>query len=122
ALAGHHDVQDQEVEAAVLDLALGLLAVGGEGDVEALLLERVADRLADRRLVVDDQDAAGWPGCGVHATGVGVGLAAGRRTQKVLPAPGFERRPIWPPITATMRFAIESPRPKPSPSRVALPR
>ena len=58
----------------------------------------------------------------VHATGVGVGLAARRRTQKVLPAPGSERTPISPPITSTIRFAIERPRPKPSLSSVALPR
>ncbi len=43
ALAGHHDVQDQQVEVLFRDLALGLLAVRGERDLEALLLERVAD-------------------------------------------------------------------------------
>ena len=72
------------------DLPLRLLPVRREGDLEALLLERVADRLADRGLVVDDEDAILLRAAvGVHATGVGVGLAARRRTQKVLPSPGL---------------------------------
>src|SRR6185312_7077904 len=121
ALPGHHDVQDQQVEAVARDPPLCLLAVRGEGDVEALLLECVTHRLPDRGLVVDHEDAAGGGQSRAHATGVGVGLAARRRTQNVLPWPGSERRPISPPITSTIRFAIERPRPKPSPSSVAEP-
>ena len=56
--ARHHDVEDQQVEAGVLaaELAVGVLAVDGQGDLEALLLERVADGVAHRGLVVCDQD------------------------------------------------------------------
>ena len=55
---GHHDVEDQQVVAGVLaaELRVGVLAVDGEGDVEALLAERVADGVAHRWLVVCDQD------------------------------------------------------------------
>ena len=54
----HHDVEDQEVERdlAVAELVAGIVAVGREDDREALLLERVANRLADRRLVVGHED------------------------------------------------------------------
>ena len=122
ALPGHHDVQDQQVEMIVGDLPLGFLAVRCQGDVEALLLQGVADGLAYRELVVHHQDPARRRRCWAHATGVGVGLAARSRTQKMLPCPGSERRPISPPIKLTMRLAIERPSPKPSPSRVAEPR
>src|SRR5206468_10874135 len=92
-----------------------LVAVGCRGDLEALLGQRVADRVADRRLVVGDEDSAA-----AHATGVGLGFATGRRTQKVLPSPCTDSTPIRPPITSTIRCAIAKPRPKPSCLRVSL--
>ena len=52
--------------------------------------------------------------------GVGLGVATGRRTQKVLPCPCTEVAPISPPITSTMRRAIAKPRPKPSCLRDSL--
>ena len=67
----------------VLELGVRVVAVDGERHVEALLLERVADRVPDRGLVVGDQDAA----VAHHATGVGAGLAIGSLNQKVLPSP-----------------------------------
>ena len=95
-------------------------------DLEALLLERVADGLADRRLVVGDQDPLDHRLASIalhrHATGVAAGFAAGSRTQKSLPCPGSESTPISPPITSTIRFAIERPRPKPSCSSEPAPR
>ena len=59
AAAGHHDVEDQQVVPGlvVAELLVGVLTVDRERDVEALLLERVADRVAHRGLVVGDQDA-----------------------------------------------------------------
>ena len=90
--------------------------------LEPLLLQRVADRFADGEFVVHNQDLVGSRRIRAHATGVGVGLAARSRTQKVLPEPGSERSPISPPMTSTIRFAIDRPSPKPSPSRVAEPR
>ena len=104
----------------VAELAIGVVPVLGEGDVEALLLEGIADRIAHRGLVVRDQDSA--VGHRDHATGVAAVLATGSRTQKVLPAPTFDSTPISPSITSTIRFAIESPRPKPSCSSEPEPR
>ncbi len=59
--ARHHDVEDEQIEGdvAVAELAAGVVAIGGDGDVEALLTQRVADRLADRGLVVSNEDATG---------------------------------------------------------------
>ena len=126
ALAGHHDVQDQEVEdAVVVDLLLGVLAVGGEGDVEALLLERIArptrGRTARRRRRGCGPGLEAW-GSSRHATGVAVGWCSRSFTQNVVPLPGSESRPISPPITSTIRLAIERPRPNPSLSSAPLPR
>ena len=47
AAAGHHDVEDQQVEArcVVPELAIGVVPILRQGDVEALLLERIADRV-----------------------------------------------------------------------------
>ena len=95
-----------------------LVAVGGRGHLEALLGQRVADRVADRGLVVGDQDAAAahralsWyivrpPGSG----------SVGRRgggPRRCCPRPRRSRRRSRPPITSTMRRAIARPRPKPS--------
>ena len=107
-------------KAVVVDLPLGLLAIRREGDVESLLLERVADGFTDRKLVVDDEDAAhGGAGRGLMRPASGSAWAARSRTQKVLPSPGSERSPISPFITSTIRFAIERPSPNPSPSSVA---
>jgi hypothetical protein len=73
ASSRHHDVEDQEVEAGSVDaqLAVGVGAVLSQGDVEALLLERVAHRITNRGLVVGDQDPA--VGHLDHAIGVGAG-------------------------------------------------
>ena len=122
--ARHHDVEDQQVEAGVLaaELAVGVLAVDGQRDLEALLLERVADGVAHRGLVVCDQDPVASTAAARHATGVVAGCAARRRTQKVLPSPSIDSTPISPPITSTIRRAIESPRPKPSFSSEPEPR
>jgi hypothetical protein len=59
--AGHHDVQDQQVEAWILaaQLRVGVLAVDRERDLKPLLLERVADRFAYGGLVVCDEDSVG---------------------------------------------------------------
>src|SRR5918995_3581185 len=128
AAPGHHDVEDQQVEAGlvVAELYVGVLAVHGQGDVEALLLERVADGVTHRGLVVRDQDPVAHSPLtlpltahsrhlhSAHATGVAAGFAAGSRTQNVLPAPSSDSTPIRPPITSTIRFAIASPSPNPS--------
>src|SRR6185295_7399768 len=122
ATARHHDVQDQQVEAGrvAAELSIRIVPVLGERDVEPLLLERIADGVPNRGLVVRDQNSA--VAHRNHATGVGALCATGSRTQKVLPAPSFDSTPISPSITSTIRFAIASPRPKPSCTREPEPR
>src|SRR5918995_3101687 len=125
AAPGHHDVEDQEVELRVVvsELLLRVVAVHSEDHVEALLAQRVPDRVANRGLVVRNQDPARCHHRGLHyATGVGAVLAAGRWIQKVLPFPSSDCTPISPPITSTMRCAIDSPRPNPSFSSELRPR
>ena len=115
--ARHHDVEDQQVEARVraAELAVGVLAVDGERDVEALLA-RARSRpprgpRARRRLSGSCPSA---PAAAAHATGVVAGCAARSRTQNVLPSPSIDSTPISPPITSTIRRAIERPSPNPS--------
>ena len=122
AAPGHHDVEDQEVEAGrfVAELAVGVVTVLGERDVESLLLEGVAHRVAHGGLVVRDQDPA--VGHCDHATGVAAGSATGSRIQNVLPTPSSDSTPSRPPITSTIRLAIDRPRPNPSCSSEPEPR
>ena len=64
--------------------ALGLAAGAGLEHVEALRGEAGAQQPADRRLVVDDEDADGG---GAHAACSARGPAAGRVTVKTAPGP-----------------------------------
>lgn len=57
--AGKHDVEDEEVEMAVLDLLEGFLSVGGDFGAVPLFLHGVADEFGDGGFVVDDQNASG---------------------------------------------------------------
>jgi hypothetical protein len=53
--AGEHPVEEDEVVAAGGELDLGLVAVGGELEVEALGAQELDQAVADRGLVLDDQ-------------------------------------------------------------------
>ena len=53
---GHHEVEDDEVEALALEGVDRLLAVARLHDLVALLLEREAQELLDRLFVVGEQD------------------------------------------------------------------
>ena len=57
ALAGQSQVQQQQVEAVLIENLQPLFAVGGQGDGIALQGEQHFERLADGGLVVDDQNA-----------------------------------------------------------------
>ena len=57
AAAGHRDVQQHEVGAALLHAVQGLVPAPRERRGVALVREDVRDGLADALLVVDDQDA-----------------------------------------------------------------
>ena len=55
---GHHHVDHQRVEAVAPDAGQRLDPVHGRGDVVALQLERPREGLADRAVVVGDEDPA----------------------------------------------------------------
>ena len=87
----HHDVEDQEVELRAppaAELRVRVVTVDGEDHVEALLLQRVSDRVAHRRLVVGDQDRGR-----ASIMPPGSGPAGDRQpNQNVLPSPTLDRR------------------------------
>ena len=55
--AGQHDVEDDEVGPEPVEQLLEPFAVAAPERAEARVLERLDDRLADRRLVLDDEHA-----------------------------------------------------------------
>ncbi len=59
---GQHPVEEHEVGLGLVDGDQRLVAVGGGGDGEALLLEVVGEELADRFFVLDHEDACGHGG------------------------------------------------------------
>src|SRR6266542_1932658 len=101
-----HQVEHDQVARFALEQLERPLPVRSRQDAETLAPEGVLDRLDERRLVVDDQDAAG------HAD-----LAsayAGTSTHTVVPTFGSDSISIAPPLATTACRAIASPRPKPS--------
>src|SRR5262249_4207528 len=101
--AGQHDVEDDELDLIMAQRLEGLLAVLGRLDVEPLAAPRVADRVDERRLVVDHQ----------HARPASTTRAAGSRMSAVVPTPSSDSRTSVPPIASTDSRAMASPRPKP---------
>ena len=64
-LAGHHDVEDQQVGLDDAELVAGLGGMAGGGDPEALLDEIAREEGAETDVVVDDEDvgfARSWLG------------------------------------------------------------
>ena len=57
ALSGQRQIEQQQVEALLLQRAQSLFAIDGHGDRVAFQREQHLQRLADGRLVVNDQDA-----------------------------------------------------------------
>jgi hypothetical protein len=62
-LAGHHHVEQDEIDVVLGDLRESDPAVAGDDHLIALDLERAADGRQDIRLVIDDQNRAArhWP-------------------------------------------------------------
>src|SRR3546814_1155444 len=67
--ARHHHVHHHGVGTDAAESGQRLGAVGGHRDLEAVELERAAQRLTHGPVVVDDQDV-GLAGSGVHGTTV----------------------------------------------------
>ena len=74
----------------VAELLVGVVAVGGDRDLEALLAERVAHRLADRGLVVGDQDPSAAHRVRLMRSGSALGAASRSLIVKMLPRPSSE--------------------------------
>ncbi|MDT4823099.1 hypothetical protein FQZ97_563200 [compost metagenome] len=55
-VAGHHDVEHDQVDHIALEEGTHLPAIGRQADAQAILLQVVADQLANFPVVVDDQD------------------------------------------------------------------
>ena len=55
--AGQHQVEDDEVEAALFEALQGFAAVEGGGDVVAVLAQGIAEQRLNRLLVVDEENA-----------------------------------------------------------------
>src|SRR5258707_4732637 len=100
---GHVEVEHHKVGHAVLDGAAQAFAPVAQRHVETVHPEVVADHLAGRRLVVDDDD--------MRTLGHDVSVA-GSVTVKVDPRPGPAlSAATWPPCMSMIRLTIESPRP-----------
>src|SRR6185312_8966155 len=100
---GHVEVEHDEVGHAGLDLLAQAFAAVAQRDAETVHLEVIADHLAGRRLVVDNDD--------VRALGHVVSVA-GSVTVNVDPCPGPPLSAVtWPPCMSMIRLTIDSPRP-----------
>ena len=53
--AGHHDIEDQEIDARVGEDAAGLARVLGGGHAIAMLGEEPGQQVADLAIIVDDE-------------------------------------------------------------------
>ena len=66
ALAGHHHVEDDDVEGEAAHGGARARGVGGGGDAEAVLEQVARQQIADALIVVDDQDVRGVVGQRFH--------------------------------------------------------
>src|SRR5262249_51782576 len=114
--ARHHDVQDEHLEAAFLDLAQPLAPVGRAVDFE-VTCQYPSAAVHDEILVVDDQDAVAHActrSCSfVRSLACG---SRGRKTRNTDPAPTVLCTSIAPPCARTMPWLTDSPSPVPLPT------
>ena len=61
-LAGHHDVEDQQVEMQAEQLGAGILGAHRGGDAVALAAQKTRQQIADAAVVVDQQQMRGIVG------------------------------------------------------------
>ena len=106
---GQAEIEDDEVGQALAQPLARLAAVRRFDDLEALCAERGAQELADRRLVIDHQDAHGGR---AHAA-ASIGLAAARACVIVNTAP---ERSVRLPAVMVPPIASTKPRQTPGPA------
>src|SRR5262249_22295661 len=101
---GHVEVEHHEIgRSAAFDRLAQALAAVAQGDGEAVHLEVIADHLAGRRLVIDDEDVLAL----THDSSV-----AGSTMVKVEPLLGPALSAVTsPPCMSMMRLTMESPSP-----------
>jgi hypothetical protein len=59
-LAGHHQVEHDEIDVRLLQRATHGFAIGHGGGAVAILLQVIAEQRANVAVVVDDQDMTGF--------------------------------------------------------------
>src|SRR3954452_20630045 len=100
---GHVEVEHDEVGHRGLDLLAQAFAAVAQRDAKAVHLEVIADHLAGRWLVIDNED--------VRVLGHVVSVE-GSVTVNVDPCPGPALSAVtWPPCMSMMRLTIDRPRP-----------
>ena len=83
-VAGHHDVEDDQVHRVGFEERAHLPAIGDDGGAQAVLLQVVAYQLANLAVIVDDQDVIDMLHC-LAPVAVGV-LASSVSAPAALPA------------------------------------
>src|SRR5258706_1388016 len=102
-LLRHIEIEHHQIGHAGFDRAAQAFAAVAQRHGKAVHLQIIADHLAGRRLVIDDDD--------VLALGHDISVA-GKMTVKVDPCPGPALLAVtWPPCMSMMRLTMESPRP-----------
>ena len=97
------------MEVALGEQLTGLVAVGGGRNRVVGFLQRFLQALADKDLVVGDEDVGLACGHGYVRGG-----SPGRRMEIDVPAPSSLSTSSEPPCWCTTRWAIDRPRPVPS--------
>ncbi len=92
-LARHHDVEDDEVDRIGGHPRARALGVAGLGDAKALLGQILRERLADRALVIDQQDVGKALGHDATQQSPAVKRRAGRARRGSPPGQGDDR--LW---------------------------
>src|SRR5690606_31197258 len=109
----HAQVGDDEVEDVVFQRNERARAAIDAGDAVARHLEREAHRVAQRGIVLDDEDVEGFDH-GVPFPAVAPAAASGTVRMNSAPCSGAERSVMSPPWARATPSAIAKPRPVPS--------
>ena len=113
--ARQHQVEDDEVGAPVEGRPEPLVARRGRQDAVAAEAEVHREPLAERAVVLDDEDRLAAPGAlGARAQGASPSRRNGSVTVKTLPFPGSLAARTVPPWRRTRCLTMASPRPVPA--------
>src|SRR5918995_2266015 len=114
--AGHHQVENREVDVSLGGDPERLLAVPGLRDFVAVTLERQRDELEDVRIVVGHQDERSDRHAATSSSAA-CASRTGSRTRIVVPRPDALSTSTVPSCRSTIAFTIVKPRPVPGIAR-----